>query len=167
MIAVEFFEEPNSNEAPQLAEIREFARWKAKGTILIGKRADRLAVDTGIDRVVSKFKQDLYMYVPASNADVWTELREIVAKAVKLDEEMNKSRALLTVSHWEGEDFKYMKFDETMESAVGFAAARPGMAVELVLAPAMVKMGTADGEAYDKRSYLSKWKVICSESRKR
>lgn len=59
----------------------------------MGKRANRLAVNTGIDRVVSKFKQDLYMYVPASNAEVWTELREIVTKAVKLDEEMNKSRA--------------------------------------------------------------------------
>lgn len=133
----------------------------------MGKRANRVAVSTGIDRVVSKFKQDLYLYVPASNAEVWTELRDIVAKAVKLDEEMNKSRALLTVSHWDEEDFKVMKFDETMESAVGFAAARPGMAVELVLAPALVKMGNADGEGYDKISYLSKWKVICSESRRK
>ncbi|CAO2653529.1 Nn.00g029400.m01.CDS01 [Neocucurbitaria sp. VM-36] len=158
--------DPESIEPSQIAEMREYARWKAKGALLIGKKADRLAVETGINRVVSKFKSELYIYVPASNADVWPELREIVAKAVRLDEEMNKSRALLTVSHWQAEDLDWMKFNENcMESAVGFPAARAGMSLELVLAPALIKVGTADGEAYDKISFLSKWTVICRESR--
>ncbi|KAF1850455.1 uncharacterized protein K460DRAFT_412158 [Cucurbitaria berberidis CBS 394.84] len=148
LMPFELLEDPESNQLSQLAEIRDYARWKANGALLIGKRAERQVVNTGIDRVVSKFKQDLYLYVPASKDEVWTELREIVAKAVMLDEEMNKSRALLTVSDWGEEDFKWMQFDEAcMESAVGFAAARPGMSVELVLAPALVKTGTADAKA--------------------
>ena len=130
--------------------------------------ASKSAVNTWVKRLVSRFKQDLYPYVPASSADVWTELREIVSKAVKLDEVMTRSRALLTISHWEGEEFASMKFDESsMESAAGFATPHSGMLVNLVLAPSLVKRGTADGEGYEKTTVLSKWVVICRESRKR
>lgn len=99
----------------------------------------------------------------------WVDLKDIVRKAVKLDEEMNKSRALFTVHTWNGDDMSgSLRFNESaMESAVGFEAARPGSTVELVVAPALSKSGTADGDAFEATSYLSKWVVLCAEGRKK
>jgi hypothetical protein len=157
-----------------LPDIREYARWKAGGSFLVEKRVDEMTIGNGIDEVgknvdklVSRFKWDLDTYVRAWDQKIWGHLKEVMMKAVNLDMEMNKSRAILSISCWGADDFTEMKFDEsTMSSAVGFAAASQGMPVELVLAPPMIKVGTADGESYDRTVSLTKWVVICGNGKK-
>lgn len=150
------------------SEVRDYAEWKSKTALFIMSRVKKTEVELAINRIVSTMKKSLYMYVHASNDAVWSELQEIVGKAVRLDEEMCKSRALWTVSCWGEEGFPKLVFDElTMETAAGFEAGRPGMSVELIVAPPLVKTGTADGAAFDRTSYLCKWIVMCAESRKK
>jgi hypothetical protein len=150
------------------SEVREYTEWKSKSALFITNKVKKTEVDLAITRIVSTMKKNLYMYVHASKNEVWSELQEIVRKAVKLDEEISKSRALWTVSRWGDDVFPQLVFDEfTMETAAGFEAGRAGMSVELIVAPALVKTGTADGEAFDRTSYLCKWIVLCAESRKK
>jgi hypothetical protein len=152
----------------QSSDVRDYAMWKAKTAQLISNQADQAAIQTGIYEILSSWKENLCEIVTDLKAEAWTELQDIILKAVKLDEEINKSRALISVLPWSEETIATFEWDGvSVESPVGFEAGRPGMHVELVLAPALVKTGTADGKAYDTRSFLSKWVVLCTETREK
>ena len=114
--------------------------------------------------LLNEWQPTLGPFVKRSEAGAWRELGDIVRKAINLDLEMNKSRALFAVQRWSAEGIE--KLDPAIiETAVGFEAARPGMAVELVLAPSLTKTGNADGDAFDTMSFISKWVVVCTENR--
>jgi len=149
-------------------EVRNYSAWKAKSALLITEVIDPQEIDANIERVTSGLKLTLSSFVPDWTSQAWGELKDIVKKATKLDEEMNKSRAFFDVKIWSDKDIsKGLRFDDSsMESYHGFEKAQPGATVELVIAPGLIKTGTADGDLFEKSSVLTRWTVLCSESRK-
>lgn len=144
--------------------MKEFSQWKARSALLLSQCAKASFVDANINMLVTDWKTTLIPFVKRVEAGAWRELGDIVRKAINLDLEMNKSRALFAVRQWSAEGIN--KLDPaTIETAVGFEAARPGMTAEIVVAPSLTKTGNADGDAFDTMSYISKWVVVCAENR--
>lgn len=136
----------------------------------MAKAARKTDVEFLVTDLLAKFKEILNPFVTCEESGVWTDLREIIQTAVRLDEEINKSRALFTFEKWYGQDDDGLgfEFDEsTSASAEGFEPGQFGMKVELVVAPFFMKTGTGDGDAYQTSSYLSKCIVVCAESREK
>jgi hypothetical protein len=151
-------------EALRLSEVKEFSQWKAKSALLLSQYVEVSTVNSHIDMLVEEWKQILVPFLEHDEARVWSDLRDVIEKAIHLDLEMSKSRSLFAIHHWSARDLQQL--DPTkLETAAGFPAARPGMAVELVLAPCLTKTGNADGDAFDTMIFISNWVVMSTESR--
>ena len=151
-------------------DVREYCAWRAKTALLISdgveRNHERSQVDAKVEEILEKLKTALEPFLTTRAQGMWNELRTAIAEAVELDEEVHKSKAAFAFSKWSGptrQGWGFVYDGATMESAVGFEAGRPGLSVELVVAPFFVKVGTADGESYDMQSYLSKCVVVCTE----
>lgn len=149
--------------------MKEYATWKAQTAILVANEKEGKEVSSIIDDHLSFMRGHLRPFVTFKSSSTWPDLRDIIRSAVMLDEEIQKSRALFTFSRWvNDDDYPWdLSMDESkMETATGLDPGRTGMNVELIVAPFMLKTGTADGDAYDTMSYLAKCVVVCTESRK-
>jgi hypothetical protein len=144
--------------------VREYALWKAKTAALISRQTDRQIIEQDIRFLSEELMEVVSSYVLKKNKSrARDDLVQIFREAVALDEEMCKSRALYTAHHARHEKIVGREFDgNSMEMAVGSQPASPGMIVDLVMAPALTKTGTADGELYHTTLYISKWIVMCS-----
>jgi hypothetical protein len=121
-------------------------------------------MDSIIDMLLEKCESILTPFVNHNEARAWSDLGDVIGKAINLDLEMSKSRALFIVHPWSAKDLEAL--DPTkIEPAAGFQALQPGMAVELVLAPALTKIGNADGDAFEIMTFVSKWIVVCDKNR--
>ena len=124
-----------------------------------------------VDALLDTLRKDLEPFITNKKRATWSELRDIIYKAVELDEEVRKSRALFAFTPFvsaNGSQMWGFDFDDfSMESEVGLEEGSPGMNVELVVAPFFIKAGTADGDAYETELYLSKCIVVCTETRRR
>jgi hypothetical protein len=145
--------------------VKEYAAWRARTAHLVSKSVDNQHVEANVTAVSAELEVFLSPFVIAEKKEsAWSGLRTIVRQAFSLDEDLCKSRALFNAHNWDNETVLGCKFDETiMESPIGSQPPHPGMMVDLVLAPALSKTGTADGDMYEKTSFISKWIVICSE----
>jgi hypothetical protein len=146
------------------SQVREYAAWKARTAHLVARSTKQKGVEEHINAIYAGLLKNVTSFVPAESKEkAWVELRSIIHSAVKLDEDLCKSRAFFTFHGWNdsiiGQEFN----EATMEPATGLATPKPGMKVDLVLVPALWKTGTADGDMYEKLSFISKWTVICSE----
>lgn len=151
-------------------DVKEYCGWKAKTTLLITGSVNKVEVNNFIEKLLFGLKKDLEPFTTKRRSAMWSELREVICTAVALDEEVHKSRALFKFDKWVGPGSNPWGFDfddGRMESEIGFEDGQPGMNVELVVAPFFVKAGTADGDGYERQSYLSKCVVVCTESRKK
>lgn len=129
---------------------------------------DQDELDLLVGDVIARLKADLRPFVTARGPRAWADLEEVVQKAVELDGELSKSRALFTFDNFVGNGVEAwgFPFDEgTTASVDGFEPAKSGMNVELVVAPFFTKTGTADGDHYDRLKVLGKCIVLCTESR--
>jgi hypothetical protein len=121
-------------------------------------------LDANIEILLIDWKKKLTPFVKCNDSRVWRDLNDIVKNAVNLDLELNRSRALFMVRHWSAEELG--KLDQArLEAAAGFGKTQPGVTVELVLAPALTKTGSADGEAFETMLFISNWIVVSTESR--
>jgi hypothetical protein len=148
-----------------LSYVREYAAWRARTAGLVSKLADKKHIEANVTTVSAELESFLTPFVIAEKKeDAWLGLRAIVRHTFILDEDSCKSGASFNAYNWDGETVLGWKFDETiMESPTGSSLPHSGMTVSLVLAPALTKMGTADGDIDGKISFISKWIVICSE----
>ena len=130
----------------------------------MSKVANRQDVEGNITAILDGLIKAVAPFVVSEHrSSAWLELKSIIRQAFALDEELCKSRALFTAHCWNDRTVAGMRFDETfMEAALGSPAPHSGMRVELVLAPALSKTRTADGDLYEMSSYISKWIVVCS-----
>lgn len=149
----------------QMIDVKEYAAWKVKTAHLVSKMADAKDVEDNLKGIFLGLQKALLPFVATLlSADAWSELRNIIRKAIALDQELFKSRALFTAHCWNDRTVAGMLFDENfMEEAAGSPIPTTEMRVDLVLAPALSKTGTVDGDMYEKVSYISKWIVVCSE----
>jgi len=129
-----------------------------------------------IKELIDEYTETLWLevrgFVAPSKGKVWDDLRDIVRKAVRLDEELFKSRAIFVFGQWAPNEEALaaggFNFDNNiMQSPIGFEDAEPDMRAEILLAPSLQKIGTSDGDGFDKKMYLEKWMVLCMESRLR
>ncbi|KAF2267195.1 hypothetical protein CC78DRAFT_593725 [Lojkania enalia] len=123
-----------------------------------------------IEDYSSALKVHLQPFVTAHDRSIWKDLQEIVRKATRLDEELHKSRAIFKFDTWAGKGDNLRKGgydfqDSIMQSATGFKEGQEGMTAELLLAPRLLKTGTADGDSFEKSICLAKWIVVCKEGR--
>lgn len=130
----------------------------------MSESVEEVAVEKNIHALVARWKQTLAPLVIRNKASIWEELENVIRKAIELDLEMNKSRALFTVHCWSVENFGMLD-PAIIETPVGCKVAHPGLEVELILAPSLSKTGNADGDAFEMISYLSNWTVIGTENR--
>jgi hypothetical protein len=88
---------------------------------------------------------------------------EIVRRALELDVEMSKQKALFYFSYL-GCPFHYdhEKMAMAGDHDNGSSVARGSWDVDLFLAPALCKSGTSDGESYEIESIVLAAEVICS-----
>jgi hypothetical protein len=132
---------------------------------------DKRTVDCEVDILLETLRKDLEPFITNKKPATWAELRDIIYKAVELDEEVHKSRALFAFNPFASANGSQMwgfDFDDfSMESEVGLEEGTPDMNVELVVAPFFIKAGTADGDAYETGLYLSKCIVVCTETRRK
>ncbi|KAH6629647.1 hypothetical protein C7974DRAFT_190544 [Boeremia exigua] len=150
-------------EALRLTDVKAFSQWKAKSAILLSERDEEAAVDININMLLRSWQQTLAPYVQ-NNKAVWIDLEDIIRKAVELDRELNKSRALFVVQRW-SVDMMTTLDPRIFETPMEFQEAHAGLKVELVLAPCITKTGNADGDAFESMSHISKWVVVGSENR--
>ncbi|KAH8725613.1 hypothetical protein GQ44DRAFT_826422 [Phaeosphaeriaceae sp. PMI808] len=150
----------------QPADVREYASWKARTAHLVSKTANRQHIEGHVTSVVAGLVKAVTPFVATNlKNDAEIELRGIIRQTFALDEELCKSRALFTAHCWNDRTVAGMRFDSNiMEAAQGSNAPHPGMTVDLILAPALSKTGTADGDSYERNMYICKWIVVCSEA---
>ena len=126
-----------------------------------------------IKLLVNEYTEKLWLevlsFVTPSNGKMWDDLRDIVWKAVRLDKQLFRSKAIFVFGQWkETLAAGGFKFDNNiMQSPIGFEDAELNSTAEILLAPSLHKIGTSDGDGFDKRMYLEKWTVLCTESRLR
>ncbi|KAH7398669.1 hypothetical protein DE146DRAFT_736161 [Phaeosphaeria sp. MPI-PUGE-AT-0046c] len=155
------------NNSLRVAEVRDYSAWKAKTALLLSEKVSKSAVHANVGSVAAEMQKLLKPFVQRTIPTAWKELEAVILKAIMLDHELNKSRALSQVHRWSAEKLAEMQFDEKhMATPNGLKAARSGMKVELVLAPMITKTGNADGEAFDSLTLISPWVVVCYENRK-
>ncbi|KAF2193122.1 hypothetical protein K469DRAFT_715159 [Zopfia rhizophila CBS 207.26] len=151
-------------------DVKEYCAWRAKTNILLAAKIDNASIRAPIDDITDVLREDLEPFLTCKRTTMWDELRDLVVQAVALDAEISKSRALFAFAKCtgaSGQSWGFQFHDAMMESDVRFDVGHPGMNVELVVAPFFVKAGTADGDAYDTQSCLSKCVVVCTETRKK
>ena len=117
----------------------------------------------GYTKTLSMHVQNL---VTTAGRNIWKDLRDIVRAAVALDEELFKSRAIFVFDTWADKGGHLAKtgyqFDSAiMRTQIGSEDGKNGMVAEILLAPFLKKIGTADGGGFDKTMYLEKWLVVC------
>ena len=117
-----------------------------------------------------KLSMRLQNFVTTTGNGVRKDLQDIVRAAVALDEELFKSRAIFVFETWADKGECLAKsgyqFDSArMRTHVGFEDGKKGMIVEILLAPSLMKIGTTDGDGFDKTMYLEKSQVVCKQSR--
>ena len=119
---------------------------------------------TNISIILRDLKEELTPFVRRNETNLWSDLGDVVEKAINLDLEMSKSRALFRVHDWSTGDLG--KLDRTrLEAAAGFKQAQPGLTVELVIAPSLTKTGSADGDSFGTMLFISNWIVVSTEGR--
>jgi hypothetical protein len=158
------------NERAQVSRLKEFSIWKAKTASLMKDQVEVAQIKQLIHEYTENLFSRLQSFVTIPKATMRQDLRDIVGKAVMLDKQLFESRAIFDFGTWAGKGeslttIGYQFNTALMQPAIGFEDAKHGMRAEILLAPSLLKIGTADGDSFDKSMYLEKWVVICKESR--
>jgi len=151
----------------KVSDVKEYLSWRAKTTLLLTPKTDNKCVQSRITKVVAEISKHLRPFVTSVKPNTWTELQEIVEKAVRLDLEVRKSRAVFEFTvpcsrSTKAYGFSYDK--HFMTNQEGFPEEKDGMMVDLVVTPFLAKTGNADGDAYDIKTILSKCIGICRKT---
>ncbi|KAF2726580.1 hypothetical protein EJ04DRAFT_517744 [Polyplosphaeria fusca] len=150
---------------------RGYSLWKAATTVLVRKEVDEKSVIDLIDEFARHLEAFLQPFITEKKPTMWNDLQAIVSKAVRLDEEVHKSKAFFSFDNWSNKQdiatIGYTFNESHMESALGFEDGREGMVVELLIAPSLMKSGTTQGEDYETTAFISKWVVVCTEHREK
>ncbi|KAF2675110.1 hypothetical protein BT63DRAFT_28801 [Microthyrium microscopicum] len=153
------------------ADVQEYHAWRAKTAMLLSEKVSAESVSQRIKEVVNSLSDDLGDFVVNKKPTHKDDLTSIVKKAVELDQEIQKSKAIFAFQSLynpkSGESYGFYFNTQLMESESSYGEATTDMIVELVVAPCFHKIGTGDGQGYDQTSMLAKASVVCAESRKK
>ena len=111
----------------------------------------------------------LYLDSEKGKVPVDSMVLEIIHRALDLDLEMSKQKALFHFSYLQCPpyyDRNKMDMVNSLDRTNESTAARESWNVDMFIAPALCKFGTSDGEHYDSmQSMLLAAEVVCSPSR--
>lgn len=153
------------------SDVKEFLSWRAKTTLLLTPRIDSKCVQSHIKKVVVDISKKLRPLVASERSSIWEELQEIVEKAVKLDLEIRKSRAIfdftIPCDNETGNAYGFPYDKDSIANQEGFPEEKNGITVDLIVVPFLLKTGNADGNAYEIQTVLSKCVGISTETRRK